>query len=256
MHTSVGICVYMCIHSYIPGKIQSRHQHTTCSQSQITIEAPRPGTYIVRISGTRMLAAPQNYAIVVTGAARCAPDVRDARASACVLGCSGHGQCLSGRCACEANHVGHGCEVRLPQVGNKGGQATLRIRANGWAYLSWVMQANQRFEVSVTNKGESDVSLFAANGGPPTMSSHIWGSEKPLKKDKTDTFSKELAGVGRYARSQTHTDTDTVLWRAHVPCLPSQSLGTAKLNHRPLSLVYSRLCLFAQHQQYATHARA
>jgi hypothetical protein len=163
-----------------------------------------------------MLAAPQKYAIVVTGAARCAPEVRDARASACVLDCSGHGLCVRGLCLCDANYVGHGCEVGLPQVGSKGGQATLRIRANGWAYLSWVMQPNQMFEVSVTNKGESDVSLFAANGGPPTMSSHIWGSEKPLQKSKTDTFSKEFAGVGRYAHSRTHADTGTVLWRASV----------------------------------------
>jgi hypothetical protein len=146
-----------------------------------------------------MLTSSQNYALVVTGASPCKLDALDARISSCVSDCSGHGQCMTGRCICDANFVGHACEVRMPQMPSRGGQATLRVRANGWAYVSWNIQPNQKFEVTAFNfKGESDVAVFVAQGVTPTMANHMWGSTKPLKKEASETFAKDPATPGRY----------------------------------------------------------
>ncbi len=166
--------------------------------TQVTISSTPPGEYIVRVTGIRMLAAPQKYALVVTGATPCKLSTGDARISACISECSTHGQCQAGRCICDANFMGHACEVRMPQMPSRGGQATLRVRANGWAYISWNIQPNQKFEVSAFHfKGESDVAVFVAHGGTPTMANHMWGSTKPLKKETSETFAKDPATPGR-----------------------------------------------------------
>lgn len=175
--------------------------HISVKIVQITVERPLAGTYIVRISGIRMLVAPQSYSVVVTGASPCVLDVQEVRTSACLSDCSGHGQCVTGRCVCEAAYVGHGCEVRVYPLSTRAGPPTVvKINSNGWAYLSFLVSQNQNFVVTVSNQGDADVSLFVGNSGPPSMSNHIWGSAKPLKKDVSDSYAKDAALPRRYAR--------------------------------------------------------
>jgi len=102
--------------------------------------------------------------------------------SECPKGCSGHGTCKKGKCECQADYTGAGCEDHITLLAiNK--PVSARVASNGWQYYRINAQIENTLRIIVNETcSNGNIDLYVKYNAVPTLISYDF-SDQGLSKN-------------------------------------------------------------------------
>lgn len=119
----------------------------------------------------------------------------------CPNGCSGHGSCVAGACACTLGYFTPDCSLRMPEI-SAGMPKAIAVSSSRWAYYVFNIQSGAT-AWTLSFKGSGDPNYYIARGRLPTMTDYDY---KDTAVGATATFrsSVVVAGVHVYLGMYVH----------------------------------------------------
>jgi hypothetical protein len=88
----------------------------------------------------------------------------------CVNGCSGHGACVAGACACTLGYFTPDCSLRMPDI-TPGIAKNVAVSSSRWAYYVFNVNAGTT-AWSLAFRGTADPDYYVARGRVPTLTDY------------------------------------------------------------------------------------
>mmetsp|Transcript_29223 Transcript_29223/g.45765 ORF Transcript_29223/g.45765 Transcript_29223/m.45765 type:complete len:1255 (+) Transcript_29223:84-3848(+) len=135
------------------------------NHEQVVLESPTAGQYKARISGFDVPMGPQEFAIVMTGGFS---SVRICDSVECQGDCSGNGQCVTGKCICDAAFSGDDCSI--PNVALNPQEAAMwTLETDAWQYFDFEQaDSSSPWDIQVSGI-QGLVGVLAAWNRVPTL---------------------------------------------------------------------------------------